>query len=251
MPKKPINTLERGLIIPDTHAPYHDQKAIDLVLSVAAEFEFDHLYILGDFADFYQVSAHPKSPDRAESFKAEVASAVSLLETFSKVAPNRHFVSGNHENRLERYLEKNAPELFGFISLEEILELKRLGYTYTPYRSHRNLDRIAFTHDTGTAGRYAHYKAMDTFQGNVVIGHTHRFGWTVEGNAKGESHFGAHLGWLGDSKKADYMHRIKALRDWHLGFGIFYRDPATKLVYLQPTPIINYSCLVEGTLFTI
>jgi predicted phosphodiesterase len=243
--------IERGLIIPDVHVPYHDRRAFDLVLSVKEAFKFDHLITLGDFADFYCVSSHSKDPTREYMFNDEVKLAKKALLALGAGIENKVFISGNHENRLERYIEDKCPELHKFVKIKDILNLAGMSYKYVPYKSHYQLDRVFFTHDIGTAGKYAHYKALETFQGNVVHGHTHRLATAYEGNAKGGSHVGIQLGWLGDASKADYMHKIKAQRDWHLGFGIFYRDTETKLIYIQAIPIVNYSCAVEGSVFTI
>jgi hypothetical protein len=92
---------------------------------------------------------------------------------------------------------------------------------------------------------------MDAFQHNIVIGHTHRLGYAVEGNAQGERHVTAMFGWLGDVEQIDYMHRVKAIKDWSLGFGIGYLEPKTGTVYLVPIPIVNYTCVVEGKLYSL
>ena len=74
--------------------------------------------------------------------------------------------------------------------------------------------------------------------------------YIVEGNSVGENKVSAQFGWLGDVREADYMHRVKALKNWSLGFGIGYLDPQTGVVYLAPAPIISikgvYTCVVNG-----
>lgn len=45
------------------------------------------------------------------------------------------------------------------------------------------------------------------------------------------------------------MYKVKANRDWALGFGMGYLRE-NGFVYLQPVPIVEYSCVVEGRLFT-
>ena len=43
---------------------------------------------------------------------------------------------------------------------------------------------------------------------------------------------------VGDVRQVDYMFRVKANRDWALGFGVGYvRDNG--FVYLQPVPIVE------------
>jgi predicted phosphodiesterase len=250
--KQKKHKLEKILFIPDMHVPYHDVNAVNLVLKAAGIFKPDHVIILGDLLDNYSVSSHSKDPNRALKLVEETDAAKIMLDRIKKLgAKNNVFISGNHEDRLERYLMDKAPELFNIISTDKILELKEKGFKYVPYKNHYKIGKLNVTHDTGTAGRYAHYKSLDSFQHNVLIGHTHRLGYAIEGNAQGERHVCAMLGHLADLEKVDYMHKIKATRDWSLGFGIGYLDTSTGIVYVVPVPLINNTCLIEGKLITL
>ena len=248
--------LKRLLLVPDVHCPYEDKAAVRLMLSAAANLRPDTVCILGDFADFYSVSSHSKNPKRVASFQEEVDAVNALLDSFEALGANRKiYIAGNHENRLERFLTDRAPALFDYTGLQipDIFGLTSRGFEYIPYKDYVTIGRLHATHDVGTAGKYAHYKALATFNRNVVIGHTHRLAFAVEGNADGHSHFCAHLGWLGKAEAADYMHKIKAKTEWHLGFGWGLEDEDTGFVYLQPVPIVydgrKYSCVVEGKYF--
>lgn len=244
--------LEKILFIPDCHVPYHDEKAFELMLKAGKSFKPDHCIILGDFADFYGVSSHSKDPNRALKLKEEIEATKEALDRVTALgAKNNVFVSGNHEDRLERYLRDKAPELFNFISIPKILELKEKGFKYTPYKQAYKIGKLNITHDCGKAGRVAHLQSLDTFQHNIVIGHTHRLGYAVEGNAQGERHVTAMFGWLGEVNEIDYMHQVKARKDWSLGFGIGYLDPSSGVVYLVPVPIIKDTVLIEGKLISV
>ena len=244
--------LEKILFVPDTHVPYHDKEAFKLMLKAGKIFKPDHTIILGDFADFYGVSSHSKDPNRALKLKEEIEATKEALDQVRAIgAKNNVFVSGNHEDRLERYLRDKAPELFNFISIPKILELKEKGFSYTPYKRAYKIGKLNITHDTGVAGRFAHYKALDTFQHNIIIGHTHRLGYAVEGNAQGERHITAMFGWLGDVEEIDYMNQVKARKEWSLGFGLGYLNPKTGVVYLVPVPIINGTVLIEGEVISL
>jgi len=246
-----MSKLEKVLIVPDTHVPYHDKKAFELMLKVAKKFKPYHLIIGGDFIDNYSVSSHNKDPNRALKLNDEVNETIKELKKLKALdAKNNVFLGGNHEDRLERYLMEKAPELYNIISTPSILKLKEIGFNYVPYKHSYKLGKLAITHDLGKAGRFAHYKAMDDYQNNIVINHTHRLGYAVEGDVEGNKHVAAMFGWLGDVEGVDYKHRQLAKKEWSLGFGIGYLDPKTKVVYLQPIPIVNYTCVVEGTLFT-
>lgn len=243
--------LERILVIPDTHVPYHDKKAVELLYKVAKDFKPHTIVILGDFADFYSVSAHSKDPNRSNKLEHEVEAVNKELDRLDSLKAKRKvFIAGNHENRLERYLADKASELFNVVSIPELFKLRRRGWEYISYKMDAKVGQINFTHDVGTSGKNAVYAALNTYQHNIVTGHTHRLGYIIEGNAIGKPHVSASFGWLGDAKKADYMHRVKAARDWALGFGIGYMNKKTGITHLQPVPVVNYTCVVEGKLYS-
>lgn len=238
--------LKKVLFVPDTHVPYHDPKAWRLMIKVAKSFKPDIINIQGDFADFYAVSSHSKNPNRRRNLEWEVQEVKEKLDELDSIgARTKIFVAGNHCDRLERYLMDRAPELFNVVRIPDLFDLRKRGWRYVPYKSDTRIGKLYTTHDTGCAGRNAVFRNLDAYQHNVVTGHTHRLAYIVEGNAKGEAHVSASFGWLGDVKQVDYMNRIKAARDWALGFGVGYLAE-NGTVYVQPVPIINYTAVVEG-----
>lgn len=242
--------LEKILFIPDCHVPYHDTVAFDLMMKVAKDFKPDHIIVLGDFIDMYSVSSHDKNPKRVSQMNDEVSKSIEELGRVKDLgAKNNVFIAGNHEQRLERYLIQKAPALWDSLSIEKVLALDKMGFEYIPYRSHYQLGKIYVTHDTGKAGVTAHKLALDAFHRSIIIGHTHRFGLIIQGDANGDKHVGAMFGWLGDSKQVDYMHNINVTKDWTLGFGLGHMNPKTGYVYLQPIPIVRYTCVVNGKLY--
>lgn len=242
--------MKKILFIPDTHVPYHDERAFSLMLKAAKAFKPDVVVIQGDFADFYSVSSHSKDPSRAQSLEEELKEVVRALDRVGSLGAKRKvFVEGNHEDRLRRYLQDTSPELASLVSTQRLLGLKKRKWEFVPYKSDIKIGKLNLTHDAGSAGRYAVHKALDTYQHCISIGHLHRMCYVVEGNAAGEYHVAASFGWLGDAKQADYMHRVKAARDWTLGFGVGYLEEKSGTVYLVPVPIVNYTCVVEGRLY--
>lgn len=242
--------LERILLFGDAHRPYHDKRAWSLFLKAGRAFRPKHLISLGDLADFYSVSSHSKDPRRANRLEAEIADVQLALDELSALgAANKLFVAGNHEDRLRRYLQDKAPELFGLIDIPQLFRLRERGWAYVPYKAHGRLGKLHLTHDVGNSGRNATFVALDTYQHSVVTGHSHRLQYIVEGNAVGEFKLSAQFGWLGDMAKIEYMYQAKAAKNWALGFGVGYLDPATGIAYLTPIPIVKYTCVVEGRLY--
>lgn len=238
--------MKKIFFCPDSHIPYHDKKAWALMLKAMKMFKPDIINIQGDFADFYAVSSHSKDPNRKRNLEFEVNAVNEALDQLDDLgAKKKIYVSGNHEDRLERYLMDKAPELFNVVKIPDLLNLKKRGWQYVAYKSDTRIGKLYSTHDTGCAGRNAIFRNLDAYQHNVVAGHTHRMAYIVEGNAKGESHVSASFGWLGDVRTVDYMQRVTAARSWTLGFGIGYLLD-NGVVHVTPIPIINYGCLIEG-----
>ena len=249
-PIQPTPRLRPGLIVPDVHRPFHDQRAWDLMLQVGRSLRPVILIIMGDFLDCFCISTHDKDPTRWTQFSHELDDARRGLDELDGLgATQKVFIAGNHSDRLRRYLTNKAPELYGLVDIPGLLGLKDRGWSYVPYKKHTSIGKLNLTHDVGNTGRYAVFKALDMYQHSIVTGHSHRLSYVVEGNALGEQKLSAQFGWLGDVSTIDYMSEAKAKKDWALGFGVGYFDPTSGFAYLTPVPIVSYSCVVNGELF--
>lgn len=242
----------KGVLWPDTHLPFEDQAAFALMLKIIKHMKLDYLVILGDFLDCYSISDHDKSPARKWLFAEELeyANDFGLDEIDRALKPKcrKIFIEGNHEDRLCRKIQKD-PSLYGLITIPDKLHLKKRGWEFVNYRDFIKIGKLCLTHDVGHAGKGAHHQTLGVFpQFNCGIGHTHRVGFSVTGDAMLESHQTVQCGWLGDFKQMDYAHRIKMMAEWHLGLCPFYMINSQP--YLVPTPIINYTALIEGELIS-
>lgn len=246
------STLEKWLFVPDTHAPFHDPRAWKLMMKVAKQFKPDGIVHMGDLGDFYAVSAHSKDPERKGKLKEEMDVAKALRLDLDNLEPkHKLFIEGNHEFRLQRYINDNAEALSGLVSADSLLGLSDAGWGVTPYRDYTNIGKLNLTHDTGQGGKYTAARATETFQASVAIGHHHALQYFVTGDARGERQLGVSFGWLGDIDAIDYMHKIKVRMLWTTGFGVGYRHRRTDVVYVVPVPIIDYTCLLEGKCYAI
>lgn len=240
--------LKRVLFLPDAHTPYHDKRALEklIIQTVLPAFTWDTIVILGDFWDNYSISTHIKTPTRERSWKRESEYGKALLKQLSKVAAKRYIlVKGNHEQWLEKILSDRVPALY-----EEIMDKTKhpAGWEVIPYMDSTTIGKLHVTHDLGYSGINSTPQSLTACGDNIVIGHNHNLTYVVRGNAKGDAHVGASFGWLGDYRKIDYRHKMKARRDWVLGFGVGYLR-SNGIIHIQPVPIINYTCVVEGKLF--
>lgn len=243
--------MKKILIIPDTHIPFHDQQAWDLVLKVARGERPDHVIIMGDWLDMYSLSKHRKDPElRHWDFASELEVGKSEMDRLQKAAPKADIVwlEGNHEQRLGRLIADDAPSIHGMVSIPKEMDLKKRGIKWVPYQDIYTLGKVNYTHDTGSAGGTAHTRAEQDLADNVVIGHTHRMSMTYVGNKRHQAHVAAMFGWLGDKKYAKYVSPALSNRYWMLGFGMGYMT-SEGVTYLQPHPIINYTACVGGKIY--
>jgi hypothetical protein len=218
------------------------------MLKVARKIKPHTIVTLGDYGDFYCTSRHPKDPNRQRDLQYEIDSCEEGLDELDSLgAEEKVFISGNHEDNLARYLVEKAPELFNVVKVEKLLKLKERGWKYIPYKDHVRVGKIYFTHDTGPCGQNAHLQSAAKFGSNLVIGHTHRCAVAYKTTVTGREYVAAMVGWLGDKKKAEYMHKVNTT-DWMLGFGIGFQK-SNGVVHVRPCPIIDYEVEVNGAIF--
>lgn len=240
--------LERVLILPDTHVPYEDKRAWALLLQVIKAVQFQKIIILGDFWDCYSVSAHAKDPNRIHLIEQELEQVNGRLDELdASGAKEKFYIEGNHEFRLPRQLQDKLPQLYNIVRVEKLLKLKERGWQYIPYMDDMKAGLVYATHCVGSSS--SAQKAFLDYQDNVLTGHNHAMDYIVRGNAKGIAHVSATFGWLGDVRAVDYMHKVKARKNWVLGFGVGYLRPSNGFMYLVPVPLVDYSVCVEGKLF--
>lgn len=222
-----MNEVSTTLVIPDTHVPYEDPQAFEVLLKAIDDIKPQELVFIGDFADFYAVSFHSKDPRREKFLVGEVEKVNKRLDEIDSIgAASRDvvFIEGNHEDRLRRYISDKAPELEGLVDVNDLFKFKERNYKHIKYRDHYKHGKVYYTHDSGRSGKYAVFHTLGDYGANVVFGHSHRGGVVYSGEMRGNSHASMNVGWLGSIASIDYKHKARALRDWQQGFGLVRYD---------------------------
>ena len=115
-----------AVIAGDIHMPYHDRDAVAAMLDHVEKIGAKTLVFAGDCLDCYSLSRWIKDP-RKRNFKAEIEMMRDFLASIRKAYPDMDIIykEGNHEERLEHYLQQNAPALFGLdeITIPSLLNL--------------------------------------------------------------------------------------------------------------------------------
>jgi hypothetical protein len=234
----------RVIVIPDVHVPNHHELAWSTCLAAIDAWKPDRVVILGDFVDGACVSSHAKSPEKSRLLRDEIEVCNAQLDRV------RHeyvsFLSGNHCDRLDRFIAEKAPELFGLVSMSELLRINERGWRWHPYKTTMKIGKLSFSHDLGFAGKNAAWQNLAAAGKPIVTGHTHWATIVYQGHDDGTRHVSATMGWLGDPERAaSYRPLDRARREWQHGFGTAEID-RDGVAWVNFRPIIDGRVIVDG-----
>ncbi len=250
-------------IIPDVHIPFHDEAAYALALTVLRELDPKELVLIGDYGDFYSVTSHPKGPEIRTNFLDEVKAVNEHLDELDDMFPSamKMYLSGNHEDRMARYIAKNAPELYGFPNMKwhQVLRLEqRRRWQWQDYTKDQ-LYRI------GNTDLYTRHKPFATGRGHgigtaekgglcLAYGHLHKVSGMNINHLDGTQIFSYCVGWLGDNKSPATAYLANP-DQWALNVASVVVDPNTWDFFFQNHRIIRSGkklrCLVNGTIYEV
>ena len=163
---------EKIVVPSDFHVPFHDRQALSAFISFCKYFKPDKIFLNGDIIDFYAISRFTKDPGRALELQQEIDEAVGVLKMIRKANPKAeiHYIKGNHEARLQRYLWSEAKELAGLkiLTVEHFLQLKSLNIIYHE-QGRCKYSGITIKHGS-VVRKYSGYTAKAEVEKNGVSG---------------------------------------------------------------------------------
>ncbi len=254
--------MKRIVVIPDSHLPAEDRRAMKAVISFIGEYNPDEVVQIGDLMDYPQPSRWSKGT--AAEFEGSVfADSKYARERFCE--PLREVYSGpvgviegNHDLRARDYLQKYAPALAesGAFNLNQLLEFDRYGikmlppfYKFTPgwVMTHGHLGGISLSAEAG----HTALNAAKRFGASVIMGHVHRLALKPQSfgfdNRVSKTLWGFEVGHLMDMNKAHYLKG--AAGNWQQGFGVVHIDGGH--VSAQPIHINAGKFTVDGVTYTL
>lgn len=225
--------IKTALFIPDSHVPFEDPRAFKILYDIASVLKIDTVVILGDFLDMYGLSLYDKDPsfgDLSELYMREIECGIQRLEELKEVTGGApfHYLEGNHEYRLKKYMVKNCPALRDRLSIPKELELERIGkiqwHPFHRLQSVRVFDSDLYASHCPPVGGQPLNVAKQSGT-SVIYGHTHQESldtFVCKSNGKKQvAHNGGCLIDM-DSKVFDY---VPNRPNWSQAFtvGHFYR----------------------------
>jgi predicted phosphodiesterase len=244
--------MKKIIAFSDVHLPYMDLGCWQLLQTVIKAEQPDILIANGDIFDMDSFSDHLPDLKKGPRDGAELHAGQYIWRKFCEdVLPcvgKAHFVEGNHEAFLWRWLATHAPHLAGvtrqYIKLAGIFD----GWKVHEYGDYFNLGRLYVTHDVGACGDTSGVAAYNSFHRNIITGHSHRLSLVTRGTVTGERHASMVLGCLCDMAEMRYMPRVKR-NNWQHGFGVIMEGNKGDLT-MCPIPIITTDgvaeCVVNG-----
>ena len=149
-----------------------------VVTYLEEEGPWDGYINLGDVYDMNVISAHNKGRLKlveGQRLSADFDAGNAYLRQHHEAAgrPKEfHLIEGNHENRIERYIQV-LPELDGIVNLEKnIPKFVKVTKFWTDHEL-LNVGKATFIHGINTGSRQV-ATALRDYGTNVFMGHTHR-----------------------------------------------------------------------------
>lgn len=244
-----MKVTKRILVIPDTHTPFHDPKAVAIMKDVAKDFKPNEVVYIGDWFDCYCVSNYDKDPMvNFGLLDDELKEGREIIDEVERATKAQHYVflAGNHEQRVDRYISTYASKLAGNLDTKSIFKIPD-RYQYIPYGQggYYKAGKLLITHGNLT-GQNPASAMVKKYRANVMFGHTHKIQEYQITDIYGAAYRGINIGWLGNIKRA--AEYIKDSADWAHGFALVYvlsnGDFFTQIVH-----IVNYRAIVSGRLY--
>ena len=252
---------ETIVVIPDTHYPAHDKRALKAVIEFIGAIQPDQVIHIGDLMDFPQPSRWTKDT-RAEFEGSVYEDAQKCFDGFLK--PLRDVYDGhigvhegNHDERTHVYMEKYAPALsrtnmfdfdqlcrFGELGIEKLPPFYDVAPGWVTTHGHRGGIRL------NQNGGMTALNGARRIGKSIVMGHTHRQGkssFTTGLAGKAETITGVEVGHLMDQTQAGYLKG--GTGNWQQGFAVLEIDG--RHVNPRTIPITHGRFVYNGEVFKI
>lgn len=189
--KKTSRNDSLTLVAGDAQIPFHDPQKVDEFQQAVYDEQPDNVVYVGDMIDLQQISKYGTRPEWVGTTQESIDSYHNLLAQTRANAPNSNIyvVHGNHEQRMDDYVRKNAMEVLGLrrASMQDELAVLTLQYLVRyddlevesidgyPNGTLWLEDNLKFIHGTETKRGGSNAAAyLSKERETTIYGHTHR-----------------------------------------------------------------------------
>jgi hypothetical protein len=215
-------------------------------------------YTEGRSAEFLNLHKTDSKDLIVPMMRHEAKEARDFYTKTREMLPNAQLFSalGNHDIRIFNYVDAKLPDYIKDVTPESMWSLDSLGYEYIYYNElpKRRFGDIHVHHGLSVSATGAVRKDMEDLQISLIRGHSHRIAshlqtYELRNNGEGETIRGYEIGHMCD-EKSDGM-KYSQHHDWQKGFAIAHIEngeyPHIQMIHISP----NYTCVVDGKLFSL
>ena len=245
--------LKRSWYQDKSHYPHYDLKVMDAVGEFMVDYDPDEIVYMGDQLSLDCISGwNRKKPLLKEGqrlirdFNNFDKDVLQVHERITRPETRRTFMTGNHEQRIQWYIEEH-PELEEMIEIDRNLKLQDRGYKLIPFNAIYKIGKLSVIHGYYW-NKYHATKTLEAFEGNVVYAHVHNpqmYAKVSPVDRRGY-HTATALPCLCNIKP-DY--KKNAPNFWINGFGVVEHLPATGYFNIYMIIIIDGSFMWNGTYY--
>lgn len=187
----------------DIHLPYHDQMALSACFAEFKRRNVDGIYLNGDQMDFEKISKFGKIPD-GRYLKDEIEVGLAFLKALRRMFPNIpiFWKDGNHEFRLQRYINERCPELSNLYGMDtpSMMRLNEFNIQYIPENIVTKFGKLYICHghelNMGSGSVNVARQVRLRVGVSCLVGHWHKSSHDQSRNLADESHAAWALGCL-------------------------------------------------------
>jgi len=212
----------RTAVLSDIHLGFHCKESLSACIQYLKKEDIKNIVLNGDTIDAHRLSKWNKSENDLP-FSTELTMCKKFMRNLQNTFPDAkmYFKIGNHEDRLEQFIQRNALEIAGLIDFEFLLELKKNNIELVESLTYMKIGNtyLLHGHEIKASGSNPASSVLNKVLTDCVIGHVHRTDTKVRKTADG-TYITCHtVGTLGKTVRA--YHRQS---DSNNGFAIIEDD---------------------------
>lgn len=229
--------IEKYAILNDVHFPY-EGKCYEQALNIMQSWkDLAGIYLNGDIAEIESVSSHPRSRGSQQYLLDEIEYTNVKFDELEDLFPGIpiHYICGNHEFRMYRFIRDVAPQLWGMLQEPKLFRFdERPDFKFYDYGPTQLVPigkcRDFYARHEPLAGGQNHAKGTaEKSVVSIIYGHTHTHQTYIHKKFGPEPIVTKAFsnGFLGDISQPCFDYR-GTKDNWQNGFSLVECDTKTK-----------------------
>lgn len=250
------------MVINDIHFPFHNPRLIHydctgLIPDLLEEIPFDRLILNGDILDMYNWNSYGIHPAVNVDMEEELAIGLQFIKALRKRFPKLKivFLYGNHEDRFERWIIKEAKPIYNLFKLETELRLEEHDIEFHYYNHKYQIEKsnVFVQHSPPSyAENGAGTSLKKKHDQSFIFGCTHREQHHTITGGSGKVYECWFNGWLGKWNETKDHEKVYSYRKGHAAWQNCFITTATydqEFTHITQHGIRDEKVFIEGDLW--